>query len=129
MKKFVLFFLFMQGVCLFGWEVSVYPRSYILKQFEQSATEFAWRFEKYGMPRTFSSYHPNKTEEELRAEFRSLKDDRFQIWYHAAPGWYDFVEMNEDFLFAETLFFEDRFRAGNCIAFAYNNTHPSFNAR
>lgn len=128
MKMFALFLLLLHGVYLFSWEVSVYPRSYVLKQFDQTATEFAWRFEKYGMVRPFSSYHRNKTEEELRAEFRRLKDDRFQIWYNATPGWYNFVEVNEDFLFAETLFYEDCFRAGNCIAFDYNNTHSSFNS-
>lgn len=128
MKKLILFVLFFHAVCLFSWEVSVYPRSYVLKQFDQTADEFAWRFEKYGEPRAFSSYLPDKTEEELRTEFQALIDDRFQIWYHATPGWYDFVEVNEDFLFAETLFYEDRFRAGNCLAFAYNQTHPCFNS-
>lgn len=128
MKKLLLVILMFHTFCLLSWEVSVYPRSYVLKQFDQTADEFAWRWEKYGELREFSSYRAGKTKEELQEEFQALIDDRFQIWYRATPGWYDFVEVNEDFLFGGSLFFEDRFRAGNCLAFEYNQTHPCFNS-
>jgi len=128
MKKLVLIFFVFQAPSLSAWEISVYPRSYISKQFQQTATEFEWRWEKYGASRNFSFYAPDKSEEELEKEFSAIKDLRFSIWYNQSPGWYDFIEVNEDFLFADLLFYEDRFRAGNCMAFAYNNTHPSFNS-
>ena len=127
--KQALFYFFIFRVCfLSAWEVSVYPHSYIMKQFAETDAAFRWRWEKYGGCREFSLYTPNKTPEDLQNEFQSLSNLRFSIWYNQPPGFYDLVEVNEDFLFSDALFYEDRFRSGNCLAFAYNNTHSSFNS-
>lgn len=106
----------------------MYPRSYIDRQFEETAQAFEWRFEKYGADRFFAPWTPDRPVEDIHREFQHLHEQRFSIWYMQPPGWYDTIEVNEDFLFADHLFFTDAFRAGNCLAFAYNQTHPSFNS-
>lgn len=128
MKCFVTLLFTVQLVSLSAWEVSVYPYSYIAKQFELTAEEFQWRWDKYGADQNFSLWSPDMTKDEVDTEFRQLHKLRFSTWYLEDPGWYDCIAVNEDFLFADSLFFGDHFRTGNSLAYAYNNTHPSYNS-
>jgi len=128
LKYLVALFFTVQLLTLSAWEVSVYPRSYITKQFERTAEEFQWRWDKYGADQNFSAWTPSKTEEEISDEFHRLRKLRFSTWYLENLGWYDCIAVNEDFLFADSLFFGDHFRSGNALAYAYNNTHPSYNS-
>ena len=126
LKFLIPFLFFCQTLC--AWEISQYPRAYIDRQFLRSAEEFDWRWEKYASDLVFSLWDPDRSEAEVCEEFCQLKALRFSIWYTQPEQWVDYIEVNEDFLFADQLFFADRFRAGNCLAFAYNNTHPIYNS-
>lgn len=123
-----MFFCFFFSQTLYGWEVNQFPRSYINRQFVHTANEFEWRWNKYLGSQTFSSWNPGCTRETALEEFNRLKALRFSIWYTLPEQWIDFIEVNEDFLFAQELFFHDCYRAGNCLAFAYNNTLPTYNS-
>lgn len=77
-------------------------------------TENLWNAFKEN--REFQLFHPGKTDQELKREFKELHKIRKLVW--AMPGY----EM------AQNLVEADLIRAPGCGAFAYNNTVDDYNA-
>ncbi len=80
----------------------------------QARAEVLWK--AFRMTQQFKPFEPGKSDEALKAEFDVLYATREELW--KTPG----------YEFAEHLIAGDLVRAEGCVAFAYNNTVPYYNA-
>lgn len=78
--------------------------------------EASSRWEAFQKEKTFHLFTPDKSDVELQQEFEILHATRASIWTTA----------NYDL--AQHLIADDLIRAPGCVAFAYNNTVPYYNA-
>ena len=74
------------------------------------------RWNEFKSNREFRPFRAGRSDEELNQEFENLRLTRKEVW--KTPG----------YEIAQYLLEEDHVRAPNCVAFAYNNTDPNYNA-
>lgn len=103
-----------------------WPKKHVEREFHQSRQGFLERWEAFSQGRTFTPFEPGKGKEVLQQEFLKIQATREAVWFS-----------NPDEIIKESalgyeapasLIFQDGVRAKNCIAFAYNNTVPYYNA-
>ncbi len=78
--------------------------------------EIEKRWELFQEDREFASFQPGKSDADLKEEFDSISKVRKVLWNDAG------------YELAEHLIAADLIRAPGCVAFAFNNTEPYYNA-
>jgi hypothetical protein len=99
----------------------------IALQFSQAKEGFISRWDAFAHQHgPFVSFNFGKANQALEDEFQQIQKTRFTVWF-ANP---DAVirESAQGYEIAQSLLYQDGARARNCIAFAYNNTAPFYNA-
>jgi protein tyrosine phosphatase len=74
------------------------------------------RWQAFQENRTFMPFEPGKSDQALEGEFENIRNTRSLLW--TTPG----------YELAQHLIANDLVRATGCVAFAYNNTVPYYNA-
>ncbi len=74
------------------------------------------RWQDFSQGRDFKLFEPGRSDEALLEEYEKLDEIRKHVW------------ITNGYELAENLFTNDLIRAPGCVAFAYNNTIPYYNA-
>lgn len=102
------------------------PREEISYQFQIAEEEFENRWETFEEGRSFIPFQANRSDADLEGEFLQLDEDRHKVWFRNPEN--SIKESAVGYEISLSILFEDEARVKNCIAFAYNNITPYFNA-
>jgi hypothetical protein len=102
------------------------PREQVAQEFAAAKAGYEERWDAFREQRTFTPFASGRQEKDLDGEFLKIRETRYGIWYRNPDEL--LKESAPRYEVSKPLLFQDGARAKNCIAFAYNNTVPYFNA-
>lgn len=102
------------------------PHLYKENQFKDIRTSFEERVNLFLKGKNFHPFQANKSEKDIKEEFKNLQEWRNHTWYSENTG--EALISRPDFMVAQDLLQSGAYRRPHLIAFDYNHSDSAYNS-